>query len=519
MLSRVVLFTFSFFTYYHKTIHSKAQGVFLGIWCYNFCRMQQYENSKAKRRRMLVINYIAMTLAVIAISAVCILLVLGYRFDFASNQVERGALLQFSSFPSGATIRLDNTTLSFTTPGKQDIDAVVHNVSFSKTGYRTWSKHFVARAGEVRWLNYARLVPTTVQTDSLKEFSSLADEQTSPDRNWLLVLPSVSEPQFTLADMRTPANVKYTDLAIPSDALTMPAGSGHAYAIVEWDLSSKYMLIRHDYGSAQHEYIRLNRSDSKDTVNLSTKFGVTLSDIHFSSGSVFYGIENGNLRRLDIGSSSLSEPLASSVVSMRLYGEKTMAVVRHKDAKYLVDAYIDDTLHTVATYDDSIVIQSELTRYFSDYYIAIARGASFELIKNPNKTAGNGLEKVVTLTYPGDMKWLDISSSGRHVIAGYGTQFLTYDIELEQRSDTSLPNLSTTDPTTPPQWLDGYVLVSTADNRLRLVDFDGDNQQIVTDALPAQTVSLSNDNKLLFSFSKTQTGAVSFQASKMTTDK
>lgn len=479
--------------------------------------MQQYENTKAKRRRTLIASYVAMTVAVVAISTICILLVLGYRFDFASNQVERGALLQFSSYPSGATVVLNNQKLSFTTPGKQDVRASAHNVSFSKNGYRTWSKQFVARAGEVRWLNYARLVPTTVETSSVKEFPSLAAERVSPDRNWLLVLPDAATPTFTLTDLRDAKAIKYSELTIPTEAIT--ASEIHSYTIVEWDLSSKYILVRHSYGADQHEYIRLNRTDTKDIVNLSTKLGVTLSDIHFSSGSVFYGVENGNLRRFDLGNSSLSEPLATSVVTMRLYGEKTIALVSHKDAQYSVGVLIDDRLHTVATYDDTVGVIAEATRYFSDYYIAIARGASFELVKNPNKTAGQGLEKIVTLTYPGDIKWLDISSSGRHIIAGQGTQFLTYDIELKQRTDTNLPNLAeTVNASRPPQWLDGFVLVSTADNKLRMVDFDGDNQQIVTDALAGFPVSLSNDNKLLYSFSKTQSGTIALQASKMTVD-
>ncbi|HMR72637.1 MAG TPA: PEGA domain-containing protein [Candidatus Saccharibacteria bacterium] len=482
--------------------------------------MQQYENANVKRRRTLIASYIAMTLAVVAISTICILLVLGYRFDFASNQVERGALLQFSSYPSGATITLNSEKLSFTTPGKQDVRAAAHTVSFSKTGYRAWSKQLTTRAGEVRWLNYARLVPTTVQTDTVKEFASLADEQISPDRNWLLVLPDAEKPIFTLVDLRDPKAVKYSELTIPIDAITNVEGSAHRFKIVEWNLGSKYVLIQHSYGEGQREYIRLDRSDTTDVVNLSTKLGVTLSDIHFSSATVFYGVENGNLRRFDLGNGSLSEPLATSVTSMRLYGEKTIALVSHKDSQYTVGAFIDDRLHTVATYDDTVGVLAEVTRYFSDYYIAIARGASFELVKNPNKTAGHGLEKVVTLTYPGDIKWLDISSSGRHVIAGQGTQFLTYDLELEERTDTNLPNLNaeTVNIGQPPQWLDGFVLVSTADNKLRMVDFDGDNQQIVTDALAGFQVSLSNDNKLLYSFSKMQSGTIRLQASKMTID-
>ena len=480
--------------------------------------MQQYDNTLKKRKRLLLVSYIAMTLAVIAISTVCVLLVLGYRFDFTSNQVERGALLQFSSFPSGATITLDNERLSFGTPGKRDITAATHEVSFSREGYRTWSKRFTARPGEVRWLNYARLVPTTVETDAVKEFPTLSDALASPNREWLFVLPDGASPRFILTDLRNADELKFSDIVIPNDHLAMPAGATHRYEIVEWNLGSRYLLVRHSYGDNQREYLRLDRTDPANIVNLTTKFGVNISELHFSSDSVLYGIENGNLRRFDLGSSSLSEPIATAVSSMRLYGDRTITLVQHKNARYEVGLLIDDKLHPVTSFDDTVAVMAESTRYFNDYYVAIVRGASFEIIKNPNKPAGEGLEKVVTLTYPGEIKWLDISSSGRHVIAGNGTQFMTYDIELELRSDTNLPSLSTTDANRPPQWIDGFLLVSTADNKLRLSDFDGDNQQIITDALPSQRVSLSSNNELLYSFSKTQTGAVVLQATKMTTN-
>lgn len=480
--------------------------------------MQQYDNTLKKRKRLLLVSYIAMTLAVIAISTVCVLLVLGYRFDFTSNQVQRGALLQFSSFPSGANITLDNERLSFGTPGKRDVTAASHEVVFSRDGYRTWSKRFTTKPGEVRWLNYARLVPTTVETNAVKEFAGLSDSLTSPDREWLMVLPNDATAQFTLIDLRNPDTIKSIDVSIPSAHLTLPSGTAHHYEIIEWNLGSRYLLVKHTYGDNQHEFLRLDRTDPANIINLTTKFGVNIAEVHFSSDSVLYGVENGNLRRFDLGSNSLSEPIATSVSSMRLYGDRTITVVQHKNSRYEVGLVIDNKIHPVTSFDDTVAVLAESTKYFNDYFVAIARGASFEIIKNPNKPAGEGLEKLVTLTYPGEIKWLDISSGGRHVIAGNGTQFLTYDIELDIRSDTNLPSLSTTNPAHAPQWLDGFLLVSTADNKLRLSDFDGDNQQIITDALPGQRVSLSANNELLYSFSKTQTGSVVLQATKMTID-
>lgn len=478
--------------------------------------MQQYDNNKKKRKLLLFFRYLAMTLAVVVISTVCILLALGYRFDLTSKSVEQGALLQFNSFPSGASITLDSAQLSYKTPGKTEVDSGTHDVTFARDGYRSWTKHFTVKAGEVRWLTYARLVPTTVQTSVVKEFSGLAGELPAPNQKQIAVLTKGDTPAITIVDVSNPKKVTDETITLPNDVLTAPAGATHSYTLVEWNLSSKYLLLRHDAGSV-HEYIRVNTEDAKDIINLSTKFGVSFSDIHFSSEPVFYGVENGNLRKFDLGSSSLSEPLAKGVITMKLYGSNDLAYVRHAENQYIVGVIVGGKAQKVSTYDDTTPLLIDISSYFNDRYLAITRSGSFELIKNPEKTAAEGMIKVVTLSYPADLKWLDISSNGRFVITGNGAQFMTYDIELAQRSDANLPSLIA-DPAVPLQWLDGYILVSTGDNKLRISDFDGNNQQIITDALAAYPVMLSSDETLMYNFTRTQAGVMSLQASKMTTD-
>lgn len=478
--------------------------------------MQQYDVNKKKRKLTLLFSYIAMTVAVVIISTVCILLALGYRFDFTSNSVKQGALLQFDSFPNNAQITLDNTVLSFKTAGKSEVDTGSHTVILSKDGYRNWTKQFTVKAGEVRWLSYARLVPTTVNTSTVKELEGLADELPSPDRKQIAVLEKSDSPNLLMINISDPKKVTYETIAVPADILAAPAGVTSAYSIVEWNLSSKYVLLKHDAGSV-HEYIRVNTDDTKDIVNLSTKFGVAFSEVHFSSESVFYGIENGNLRKFDLGSSSISEPLAKDVTQMKLYGSSDIAYVRHTNNQYVVGVVVGGKAYQVSTYDDTTPLLVDITSYFNDRYLAITRSGSFELIKNPEKTSSDGLAKVVTLSYPGDLKWLDISSNGRFIITGNGAQFMTYDIELATRTNSNFPTLIA-DPSVPPRWLDSYILVSTGDNKLRLSDFDGTNQQIITDALPSMPVTLSTDNKLLYNFTRTQAGVMSLQVSKMTTD-
>ncbi len=478
--------------------------------------MQQYDVNKNKRKATLLVSYVAMTIAVVAISIVCILLALGYRFDLTSQTVEQGALLQLGTFPDNAQITLDGKQLTFRTNGKIEASTGAHDITFQRDGYRDWTKHFTVKAGEVRWIDYARLIPTTVVTEPVKEIGTLVEELPSPDRIHFAAITKANAPEVTVLNTSDPANIVTTVLTIPADMLNRD-GATHTYHMVEWNLSSKFVLVRHDFATGR-EYIRVNISDPKDVVNVSSKFGVSLSDLHFSSETAFYGIESGNLRKLDLGSSSLSEPLVKNVISMVLYGSNELAYVRQANAKYEVGVVIDGQQKTVSSYDETAPISIELTQYFREYYLAIIRGGSFELVKNPERTARTGLAKVVTLSYPSDLKWLSMSSNGRFIITGNGAQFMTYDVELAQRTDSNFPTLLS-DATVKPQWLDNFTLVSTGDNKLRLSDFDGVNQQIITDALPGMSVTLSSNGKILYSFSKNSAGVVVLQSSKLTTDK
>jgi hypothetical protein len=478
--------------------------------------MQYYGKAKRKRTIALIISYIIMTLAVIALSVISIMLVLGYRFDLTSQSVERGALLQFASNPDGATITLDGKQLSSRTPTKQDVEVGAHQVGIAKSGYRPWSKQFTLRAGEVRWLNYARLVPTTITTNVVKAFPTLADELPAPDRGWIAVLERSDQAKINIIDIRDEKNLKYSEITVPNEILTLPEGSPHTFSFTEWDFGSRYLLVRHDFNGG-HEYVRIDRSDPKNIVNISTKFGVVFADVHFSGGDAFYGVENGNLRRFDLGSSSISEPIARGVEQMKLYGSKDMAVVQNEAGQLKVSVVIDNKVTTVATYDATLPVLIDISKYFNERYVAIVRGSSFELIKNPEKSAGKGLVKVITLTYAGQVKWLDMSSNGRFVILGNSTNFMTYDIELARRTDTNLPGGST-ESLKPLQWIDDFVLASTADNKLRFADFDGDNQQIITDTLPYKPVVLSQNNKVLFNFALEQDGTAALHSVKMTVE-
>lgn len=476
--------------------------------------MQQHGKSPRKQKMLLYFTYGVMTTAVALISAICILLVLGYRLDLKNGDVEQGALLQFRSFPSGATIALDKEVLSFVTPGKRSVEVGKHTVVMQLDGYQSWEKSFTVKASELRWLNYARLVPENIQTASVREFATMAGSIPSPDKKWMMVLPAGDKPELTLVDIRNEKKAEFSQLTLPEGSYTKKDGAVHQFSLVEWDFGARYILLKHVTADVT-EYLRVDRTDAKDTVNISSKLGVNLEDVHFSgtSGSVFYGLEDGTIRKLDSAAGTISQPLVRDVASFRLFKTNTLAYVKRPvNDRVGVGVVVDGKPIRVATYDSTMPIVIDINEYFNDYYFAIGRGTSVEVYKDPELV---DRQKIASVTSASAISWLRFGNSGRFVVAGTGSQFVSYDIETKQKADVNLPGTAP-DPTKPLQWLDDYYLVSSADNDLRITEFDGANQHVITSALPGYPVTLSGNGRALYSIGKTQSGSFVLQSSKMT---
>ena len=475
--------------------------------------MHQHSQSPRKRKLILFFTYGVMTAAVAVISAVCVLLVLGYRFDFNDRTVEQGGLLQFRSVPEGAKISLNGQELSFVTPGKRNVDVGTHEVRMYREGYRDWAKTVTVKAGELRWLNYARLIPKDVTTRTVREFPTLADEKPSPDRKWIALLPAANKPELFIADIRTD-KVAFTSLVLPAGAYTTVEGQAHAFSIAEWDFGSRYLLLKHVTGD-KTEFIKIDRTNAAASQNLTTLFSVPLSDVHFSgtSGNVFYGLETSNVRKLDSGAGTISQPLIKDVTRFMLYRTDTVGFTTHTGATIGAGIYVDSKAYIVRTYDDTTPVLAEVTAYFSKNYLAVSRGTSVELIKDPELSKGStaGTPK---LNLPAGVQWLKFGASGRFMIAGNGSQYALLDIETGEKFTVNLPG-TPADITKPLQWLDDYSLVSSADKDLRITEFDGGNQQVIIDVEPGYAATLNDDGKFLYSIARTQAGAYSLQASEL----
>lgn len=457
-----------------------------------------------------------MTLATLIISAVCILLIMGYRFDIGDRSIEQGALLQFRSTPPDAQIVLDDKLLNFNTPGKLDVAVGTHTVKMQKDKYHDWSKTVTVKAGELRWLNYARLIPTKVENTTAFRFSaSVSGALPTPDRQYVGVVADPAQPVVQIIDLRNDADVVSQSVTIPQTELTLTPGQPSQFSIVEWDFGSRFLLVLHRSGE-RSEYIRVDRSnDTGAARNITKEFNLPFVDMHFSgtSGNALYALTGTDLRKIDTSAGSVSQPLVGGVEQYRLYRENDIAFVATRTDKRVAGVFIDDKETIVRSAPLEQPMLADMSRYYSHYYFAVSTPTGVDIIKDPAETNQASTRKHAQLKTTGhETTWLDFASSGRFIVAGTTSVYSVYDLETEESHTVQAAVTAT--PTVAPRWLDDFSIVSTVTGKARVFDYDGLNAHDIASTNANLPAFLSEDGTFLYSFLENN-GVMTLQLSRL----
>ena len=497
-------------------------------------------HKRRTRRQQVAIRFFTygmMTLLAVAGVILCLAWAMGFRIDWNDGKLTQVALLQFNSFPTGATVDINGQVLSAKTPTRYNVKTGEITVIMSKDGYRSWRKTVNMLPSGVVWLDYARLIPNSITTDTTRNFTTVAEMRESLDRRWLLFRHTDSSrykdgvdyvPQtriaylampftLTLANVSDPGNVRFSELIIPSDKITLPATDQaektEKFSIVEWDQESRFILIEHIVNEMT-EYLELDRANPGVVKNLTRDFGLNISNPHFSgtSGNVFFGLTGTDLRKFDYGNNTASSPLATGVQNYQLYENGRLAFVSSgvQDGKTVqnVSIYNDGRITTFKTYLGVENTSALLTRFGNTDYLVVVRGEKVAIYPRP-------LEQDIKLqpfylSSPGGVDWVNLSPNGRFVLAGHEDKLVSFDLDTMTSYAFGVEGLADA-----PQWLDNSHIVGTNGGHITFIEFDGQNREEVVSALGR--VNLSRDGKYLFSIGQTASGAV-LQRSRLVID-
>lgn len=472
----------------------------------------------SKKRQLIVrsLVYGLMTLSVVAIVTILMLIILGYSFNRQDGRLQQGGLLQFSSYPSGATVTVDEITQNSRTPSKANVDAKNHHVQMSRQGYRPWQKSITVDAGTIRWLSYTRLIPTDLTVTPVQEYPSLDSALVSPFRQWIAIQESAAQPVLTIADIRSD-ELKQEKITLPETTYTAPSTDApRSFVIESWAQDERHILIKHIYDTDKVEWLIVDRTDVSKTINVTTTFAINPTKILFgtNNGRNLYVKTDDIVRKVNLDDKTLSRPYVSNVEDFWIYNSTTVLYSTGVDttANTRHVGYISDDM------DEAEVIRSypaetenlkiALGEYYNRRFVAIAHGTTVDVLQGtlPRGSTESNLKTVSTQTLTSPTEWLTISRNGRFVVAQQADGYTTYDIELK-KSDSTIFTRPAATPVRQMQWLDDYMIWSDRGDTLRFYEFDGANQQDIMPITEGYSVTLSSNNRYVYGFVKTETGA------------
>ncbi len=270
------------------------------------------------------------------------------------------------------------------------------------------------------------------------------------------------------------------------------------------------------------ERLVIDRREPKRTVNVSTKYEADIAEAIFdprSSERLIIRTSKGDLRTIDTSSNSLSGIIASSVTSMSVYGNDALFVVQPIAEGGQSVGYVSlgssnvRQLKRIDSTERTIVAAAS---YFSEPHVAISTGSKLDIymlrtLPSSNSKDAISMTSLNSTVLPAAVDYLSIRSSGRFVMAQYAGGVHTYDVELAKQTLTAFSVPITEEL----RWLDKYHFYITGATGLEVMEFDGGNQQRITDLTTKFDAVQSDDGKFIYSVNAVAQGGFAVQQSRM----
>ncbi len=469
--------------------------------------------SKRAERRRLILTYTLVPALIVGLVVLLVMYMLGYRFSLESHTVSQGGLLQLGTQPTGAEVTVDTTTLPNRTVTRFDATAGLHTVVMRRDGYIPWQKTVTVEPGKVLWLNYARLIPQTIKQTTVGQYAAIGSSAASSQR--LVVLPDVAKPELIVTTLgETP---RQTTVAIPATISTRTAATSR-YEVAKLSTSGRYALVKHTVGN-QYEWWLVDTQSPDRSRNITTIVGEQTDEplLGANDEQQLYVLVNHELRLIDAARQTLSAPLVANVAEVQQSARGVIAYVTRaqgKPSQRVAGYYTPGAAkpHVVKTYydDGRTTLRLRMAEYNGERYVVLQYGTTIEISATqlrPSDSAQDlSLTSLATLAVPEGADYVSFSPTARFVVSQHAATYLTYDLELNSLSTTSLKGDSAR--TRPLAWLDAYTVWSDRSGQLRLYEFDGANAHTIGQVIEGQTAVLGSDGKYIYAFQPSEDGAV-----------
>lgn len=487
----------------------KSKSIFV-----NFYDIIYFMNREQRKRRQKIFTVLAetfMVFAVIAIVVVMTLVAMGYKFG-KEGEIEQSGLMQLHTMPTGATVEIDGKVLFARSNLSESLSPGDHYIKITKDGYDSWEKTVTMEPGSLMRLYSPRLFLLERKPEKVIALGDLMFYSASENRNYLLYAKPDST-KWTLMNVKND-EVETTEVDV-TKVFTFIKENKFTGKIeqIKWDSDEDKVLVKASF-EGNTEWALIDLKDVTESVNVTKEFGMNFNRIELASGSAeqILTLENGNLRKIDIGNKSISRILVEKVAGFTNHGADIVYVTdKNDDGKRNIGIYKDGAKESVVVKvldtDEKVLVGS--SAYYDDEYLIYAVGDKIDIYSgeypaytsemkknNNNKVLLDSDDSTLKLVLEYNFGFvpdnLTVSRGGEYVLTKQGKNIVSIDLDTnkivnyESKSDKV-------------KWIDDSMLYDVLDNKVVVWDFDGANErEIVKDGVSDRAVMISGNNKYLY---------------------
>ena len=411
----------------------------------------------------------------------------GYTFDATTGQIKSTGLVLVNSNPGGANVYIDSKDTHKKTPYRYtNAAAGTINVLIKKAGFRDWYAKLLVTAGEVTFSDYAILLPNQLYQQNLAQPVNYNQILQSTDQKHSVAL----------------SKDKKAIYSVNNDGEAKPLISAEQDSnIIEFSNiiispNGERIIFNQSLQSGQIQTLTLKLADGK-TGNITSQLSIPAnSDLRFNPADTneIFWLSDRVIKKIKLSELSLSATIISNVATYSVADDRLLIVeskINPTDKTQQLVSYNfsgSDRKIISSTQSDAKGYQLSFIKSRYNEYATIVHNTDglFELIRNPYSDQNQTISKEgIGISY------IATNPNSRFIILSQGGTMKTIDLEFSQRY-SSHTNIGTSDSI---KWLDSYHLIIQTDNQLRMVDFDGQNNQLLTPIADVVAFSINADNK------------------------
>lgn len=458
-----------------------------------YCKMDQ-KVKKQKRLIKLILAEILMVISAVLLVIFLVLIVRGYRFGRDWNVVQAG-LVQINSVPSEAEIWINGNRVGAQTRADRMLAEGQQKISLKKEGYDSWEKLVRVLPGKVVKLRQPRLFlrqrEKRVLMDDiggLEFFGMARDRETG-----LMIRKGFSKVEMLSfkGDNMEVRNLEF-------GKLLEGLGEEVKVADFEWSNDSRRLLLYLEGKDKQRKWILLNLREPEASMDLGKEFGLELEKVVIGSdnANILWALEQGNLREINVSGSSISKVLDTKVERFDNRMERVVYVQRKEKGVELKSYKSGDKegalIGELKTQPGEVKIN--LSEYFGERYLSVINGKEITIYKGEYGERGLGeMEVVLAQAFDQELEKVESGLNERFLMIRQGERVMSYDLEEKSFSGFNLSG--------PLRWLDDYILYKIEAGELKISDFDGSNQRVLTKGV-ALGAMIGRDDRWLYYLSE-----------------